>query len=119
MIGATKSRVFSRAQQDAESAKTGISTPQTENPAYRLAFRDMDFLLREDLRSLAAAGSGVRNEIDLVLLRRAEQRFGNGDGLFGADEQDRAFREAEAFIAGPQDLIGPGRRLRLGLEISF
>src|SRR3546814_10764598 len=28
----------------------GVSTPQTEHPAYRLAFQDMDFLLREDLR---------------------------------------------------------------------
>jgi len=44
------SRVFARAKQDAESAKTGISTPQTESPAYKLAFQDMDFLLREDLR---------------------------------------------------------------------
>ena len=44
------SRVFPRARQDAENAKTGISTPQTENSAYRLAFQDMDFLLREDLR---------------------------------------------------------------------
>jgi uncharacterized protein (TIGR00730 family) len=44
------SRVFARAKQEAESAKSGISTPQTENPAYRLAFQDMDFLLREDLR---------------------------------------------------------------------
>ena len=44
------SRVFPRAKQDAESAKQAISTPQTENPAYRLAFQDLDFLLREDLR---------------------------------------------------------------------
>nr|MDQ2879547.1 lysine decarboxylase [Pseudomonadota bacterium] len=44
------SRVFPRAAQDAETAKTGLSTPQTENPAYKLAFQDMDFLLREDLR---------------------------------------------------------------------
>ena len=44
------SRVFPRAKQDAESAKQAISTPQTESPAYRLAFQDMDFLLREDLR---------------------------------------------------------------------
>ncbi|MFA5962404.1 MAG: LOG family protein [Sphingomonas sp.] len=44
------SRVFPRARQDAESAKTGVHTPQTENAAYRLAFQDMDFLLREDLR---------------------------------------------------------------------
>lgn len=44
------SRVFAPARQDAETAKTGVSTPQTENPSYRLAFQDMDFLLREDLR---------------------------------------------------------------------
>ena len=44
------SRVFRPAQQEAETVKAGISTPQTENPAYRLAFQDMDFLLREDLR---------------------------------------------------------------------
>ena len=44
------SRVFPRAKQDAETANAGLSTPQTENPAYRLAFQDMDFLLREDLR---------------------------------------------------------------------
>ena len=44
------SRVFPRARQDAETAKTGVHTPQTENPAYKLAFQDMDFLLREDLR---------------------------------------------------------------------
>ena len=43
-------RVFPRAAQDAESAAANLSTPQTEHPAYRLAFQDMDFLLREDLR---------------------------------------------------------------------
>ncbi|HEU4960153.1 MAG TPA: LOG family protein [Sphingomonas sp.] len=44
------SRVFRPAQQEAETVKSGVSTPQTENPAYRLAFQDLDFLLREDLR---------------------------------------------------------------------
>ncbi|MET0307546.1 MAG: LOG family protein, partial [Sphingomonas sp.] len=44
------SRVFRPAQQEAESANTATGTPQTEHPAYRLAFQDMDFLLREDLR---------------------------------------------------------------------
>jgi uncharacterized protein (TIGR00730 family) len=43
-------RVFARASQDAETARTVTSTPQTDHPAYRLAFQDMDFLLREDLR---------------------------------------------------------------------
>ncbi len=44
------SRVFPRAKQDAESAEAVVHTPQTQSPAYKLAFQDMDFLLREDLR---------------------------------------------------------------------
>ena len=44
------SRVFPRASTDARAAEQSISTPQTESPAYKLAFQDMDFLLREDLR---------------------------------------------------------------------
>lgn len=44
------SRVFRPAQQEAETANTASGTPQTEHPAYRLAFQDMEFLLREDLR---------------------------------------------------------------------
>ncbi len=43
-------RVFERASTEAETAKQALSTPQTEDPAYKLAFQDMDFLLREDLR---------------------------------------------------------------------
>lgn len=44
------SRVFRGAKQEAETVKDGVSTPQTDDPAYRLAFQDLDFLLREDLR---------------------------------------------------------------------
>jgi hypothetical protein len=43
-------RVFSPAREEAETAANATSSPQTEDPAYRLAFQDMDFLLREDLR---------------------------------------------------------------------
>jgi uncharacterized protein (TIGR00730 family) len=43
-------RVFERARKEAEAAKQGVHTPQTMHPAYKLAFQDMDFLLREDLR---------------------------------------------------------------------
>lgn len=44
------SRVFAPAAREAEAAKSHVSTPQTQDAAYRLAFQDMDFLLREDLR---------------------------------------------------------------------
>jgi uncharacterized protein (TIGR00730 family) len=43
-------RIFERARKEAETAKQGVHTPQTIDPAYKLAFQDMDFLLREDLR---------------------------------------------------------------------
>jgi len=43
-------RVFPRAREAAETASHTVSIPQTDHPAYRLAFQDMDFLLREDLR---------------------------------------------------------------------
>ncbi len=43
-------RVFPTAKRDAVAAAQSSSHPQTEDPAYRLAFQDMDFLLREDLR---------------------------------------------------------------------
>ncbi|MCH4893571.1 MULTISPECIES: LOG family protein [unclassified Sphingomonas] len=45
------SRVFRRAEEEAEAARAAPhDTPQTAHPAYRLAFQDMEFLLREDLR---------------------------------------------------------------------
>ena len=44
------SRVYPAARQDAAAAKEAVATPQTQGTAYRLAFQDMDFLLREDLR---------------------------------------------------------------------
>jgi len=43
-------RVFPRADEDADVARHIASTPQTEDPAYKLAFQDLAFLLREDLR---------------------------------------------------------------------
>ena len=43
-------RVFEPARVEAKSAAEAPETPQTVSPAYRLAFQDMDFLLREDLR---------------------------------------------------------------------
>jgi len=46
------SRVFRPAQQEVQEANTATGTPQTEHPAYRLAFQDLDFLLRDDLRPI-------------------------------------------------------------------
>jgi len=41
---------FPSARDEARVANAPTSSPQTEDPAYRLAFQDHDFLLREELR---------------------------------------------------------------------
>jgi uncharacterized protein (TIGR00730 family) len=43
-------RIFPTSKVDAQAAKHVPSSPQTESAAYKLAFQDTDFLLREDLR---------------------------------------------------------------------
>jgi len=43
-------RTFPGAREEAETAAQTTLSPQTMDPAYKLAFQDMDFLLREDLR---------------------------------------------------------------------
>jgi hypothetical protein len=43
-------RIFPTSEVDARNAEHVPSIPQTESPAYKLAFQDTDFLLREDLR---------------------------------------------------------------------
>src|SRR5688572_22669796 len=43
-------RIFPNAKVDAKAARHVPSSPQTESAAYKLAFQDTEFLLREDLR---------------------------------------------------------------------
>ena len=61
--------IFPTAEEDAKLGNTPTAVPQTEHPAYRLAFQDADFLLREDLRP-------VRFQLELmkpeVLLAEAD-----------------------------------------------
>ena len=43
-------RKFRPARQEADDARKAIETPQTSSAAYKLAFQDNEFLLREELR---------------------------------------------------------------------
>jgi uncharacterized protein (TIGR00730 family) len=45
-------RIFPTSKVDARAAEHVPSIPQTDSPAYKLAFQDADFLLREDLRAV-------------------------------------------------------------------
>jgi hypothetical protein len=54
-----------------------------------------------------------------IYLIRAEERFGNGDHTFDLTEQKRASDALYRTVRGPQELTGPPRRVRLGLELDF
>src|SRR3954467_11117320 len=43
-------RIFPTSEVDARAAEHVPSIPQTESPAYKLAFQDTEFLLRQGLR---------------------------------------------------------------------
>lgn len=72
-------RIFPDAKVDAEAAKHIPSSPQTEHPAYDLAFQDKEFLLRQDLRP-------VRFQLELLKpeLFLDEQQIGSTFVFYGS-----------------------------------
>ncbi|HEX8215645.1 MAG TPA: lysine decarboxylase, partial [Allosphingosinicella sp.] len=87
------SRVFPAARQEAETANQPTPSAQTEHDAYRLAFQDMDFLLREDLRP-------VRFQLELLKpeLLLDEARIGSTFVFYGSARIPEPAR-ADALIA--------------------
>ena len=54
-----------------------------------------------------------------IYLIRAEQRYGNGDGILSVDEQTLISDESYLTGRGIHNFVGQGRRLRLGFELNF
>ncbi len=91
-------RRFYKAEQEASFAETfKVETPQTQDPAYRLAFRDTDFLLREELRP-------VRFQLELLKPEMLLDEAGIGSTLvvYGS-ARIPAPEQAEALIAAAKD----------------
>lgn len=88
-------RRFYKAEQEATFEDARLhDTPQTSDPAYRLAFRDTDFLLREELRP-------VRFQLELLKAQMLldEARIGStlvvyGSARIPAPEQAQALIDA-------------------------
>ena len=72
-------RIFPSSKIDAHAAAHVPSIPQTESEAYKLAFQDLDFLLREDLRP-------VRFQLELLKpeLLLNEARIGSTFVFYGS-----------------------------------
>lgn len=54
-----------------------------------------------------------------IYLRRVEERWGNGDHNFSADEQRKVATANYLDGSGENAFLGDGRRARVGLEINF
>jgi len=90
-------RIFPSSKVDARAAEHVPSIPQTESPAYKLAFQDTDFLLREDLRP-------VRFQLELLkpelLLNEAKI---SSTFVFYGSARIPAPEMADALVAGATD----------------
>ena len=86
-------RVFPAAREEAEAANQPTPAPQTAHQAYRLAFQDMEFLLREDLRP-------VRFQLELLKpeLFLDEARIGSTFVFYGSARIPEP-EKAEAILA--------------------
>ena len=59
-------RVFPDAEHDRETARTTSDTAQTRAPAYRLAFTDQEFILRDELRPVRLQLELLKPEMELA-----------------------------------------------------
>ncbi len=57
--------------------------------------------------------------VDCVLLKRAEARFGNGDGTYAESEYIAAFDANYNLFNAPYSFYQTGRHIRLGAELRF
>ena len=99
-------RRFYRAKQEAEfTKKQAPSTPQTEDPAYTLAFQDTEFLLREELRPVRFQLELLKPEMlldeagigsTLVMYGSARiPELGKADALIEAATDDASLKTAQ------------------------
>ncbi len=87
--------MFRRADEDAQTVRTGSShTPQTEHPAYQLAFQDLDFLLREDLRPIRFQLELLKPTLLLDEAKIASMLVMYGSARIPEPEKARAMLEA-------------------------
>lgn len=113
---------FPTARDEADStilSPPDVTTPQTASPAYRLAFEDNDFLLRQDLRP-------VRLQLELLKpeLLQQEQGIRSTVAIFGSaripdpDQAARLLAQAEADAHGHPNDRAAGRRLAIARRMA-
>ena len=98
-------RKFYPADKEAEFEKTQLQTPQPAHPAYKLAFQDTDFLLRDELRP-------VRFQLELLKPEMLLDEAGVGSTLVMYGSARIPPEDAcEAALEGAKDLPEDERRV--------
>lgn len=72
-----------------------------------------------DLGDCTQWTANAASTINCVALQRVEQRFGNGDHVYTVAEQSKALGAYFDAFFGAWRFHGPGRTLRIGLELAF
>jgi len=109
-------------------ATTSISFLETGNPInelFRTTFlantlQDATLDGDTDVRSFDIASESPDNDFNKFMLMRTEQRFGNGDGVFTVEEQERAFGQVYDITNGVNDRFTTSNQsLWLGIRLLF
>jgi len=72
-----------------------------------------------EIRDFDIAIESPENEFNKFMLMRAEQRWGNGDGIFTVEEQEASFSQDWDYYRGEYVLAPSNQSLRLGLRLAF
>lgn len=94
------------------------------NEGQRNGVLDADGSLRLDFAHEGCAGWVATIDFrsspaNCIYLIRAEQRYGDGDGIYTVAEQTAAINALYDVARGSQQHVGRGRRARVGIEITF
>lgn len=82
--------------------------------------RDFDLDGDNDIDDFDIVNESPDNQFNVFMLLRAEQRFGNGDGIFTVEEQDAAFSQVFENNFGVNSRFETSDQLmRLGFRIAF
>ena len=99
-------RKFYPAQAEADFADTDAAdTPQTRHASYRLAFRDTDFLLRDELRPVRFQLELLKPEMVLEEARIGSTLVMYGSARIPSPEQAEKMREGLGYLSDRQRTV--------------
>lgn len=85
-----------------------------------VALRDSRLDGDNDIRAFDIMAESPETDFNKFMLLRAEQRYGNGDGIYTVEEQERAFGERYEDIWGENTRFRTSdQSFRLGLRLAF